>query len=112
MAHKIEWSDDAIADFAEITEFIERTSPANANAVVEAIRAASRRLPDFPSAHRIVPEWRANELRETFVHRWRLMYRVLPDRVRIVSVVQGSQLLDNIEGRSFQDGPQQEYVAS
>ena len=109
MAHKIEWSDDAIADVAE---FIERTSPANANAVVEAIRAASRRLPDFPSAHRIVPEWGGNERRETFVHRWRLMYRVLPDRVRIVGVIHGSRLRGSIDARSFQESQQQEYVAS
>ena len=84
----------------------------NASAVVKAIDAAASRVVDFPYANRIVPEWADPERRETFVHRWRLMYRVLPDRVRIVGIIHGSRLLENIEDRSFQEGPQQEYVAS
>lgn len=112
MAYKIEWSDDALADVVEIAQYIERSSPANANAVVEAIRTTALGLIDFPYVHRMVPEWQDNDRRETFVHRWRLMYRVMPGRVRIVGVIHGSRLLDNIEGRSFQESPQQEYMAS
>lgn len=40
------------------------------------------------------------------------MYRTLPDRIRIVGVIHGARLLSNIEGRSFEEGPQAEYIAS
>ena len=39
------------------------------------------------------------------------MYRILPDRIRIVGVIHGSRLLDNFEGRSFEETAQVEYMA-
>ena len=112
MAHEVEWSDEAIADVEAIAEYVSRTSPANADRVVQAIRASALKLPDFPHAHRVIPEFGDTDRRETFVHRWRLMYRVLPDRVRIVGVIHGNRPLDTVKGRSFEEAPQQEYLAS
>ena len=40
------------------------------------------------------------------------MYRVLPDRIWIVGVIHGNRPLDTIEGRAFEEAPQQEYLAS
>ena len=112
MADKVEWSDEAIADVEALAEYISRTPPVNADRVVQAIRASALKLPDFPNAHRVIPEFGDPERRETFVHRWRLMYRVLPDRIRIVGVIHGNRPLDMIEGRAFEEAPQQEYLAS
>lgn len=112
MARIVEWSSEATADVVELAEYIERQSPQNARSVVRAIRAAALDLPSFPFSHRIVPEWNDPDRRETFVHRWRLMYRILPDRIRIVGVIHGSRKLDNIVGRSFEEPAQAEYMAS
>lgn len=112
MARLVEWSDEALRDVEEIAEYIERSSPQNAVDVVRAIRAAALRLEPFPMAHRMIPELHDPDRRETFVHMWRLMYRVLPDRIRIVGVIHGARLLTNISDRSFEEGPQQEYIAS
>lgn len=112
MAHEIEWSEEATADLDEIARYIAQTSPRNASDVVAAILAAARCLPILPYAHRMVPEWQDTDRRETFVHRWRLMYRIMPDRIRIVGVIHGARLLDNLQGRSFEEAPQQEYAAS
>jgi plasmid stabilization system protein ParE len=112
MARLIEWSDEAVRDVKEFADYIERSSPKNARDVVKAIRAAAFGLEPFPMAYRVVPERQDPELRETFVHRWRLLYRVLPDRIRIVGVVHGARPLSKLQDRSFEEGPQQEYVAS
>ncbi len=112
MVRQVEWSVEAIEDLIGIKDYLLEQTPSNAEAIVRQIEMASDRLIDFPYSHRMVPEWQDNERRETFVHRWRLMYRVLPDRVRIVGVIHGSRLLGNIDDRSFQESQQQEYVAS
>ena len=112
MAHEIEWSDEAIADVEALAEYIARSSPANADRVVVAIRTSTLKLTDFPHAHRIIPEFADPSRRETFVHRWRLMYSILPDRIRIVGVIHGNRPLDTIDGRAFEEAPQQEYLAS
>ena len=117
MVRQIEWSAEAIEDLAGIKDYLLEQTPGNAEAIIRQIEMAGERLIDFPYANRVVPEWADPERRETFVHRWRLMYRVLPDQVlpdqvRIVGVIHGSRMLEYIDGRSFQDAPQQEYVAS
>lgn len=112
MVREVEWSDEASHDLEAIGDFISKSSPANAEKVVFEILEAADRLVMFPFAHRMVPELHDPDRRETFVHRWRLMYRVLPDRIRIVGVIHGARLLTNISDRSFEEGPQQEYVAS
>ena len=111
MARVVEWSSEATADVVGLAEYIEQRSPQNARSVVRAIQTAALGLPSFPYSHRMVPEWNDPVRRETFVHRWRLMYRILPDRIRIVGVIHGSRLLDNFEGRSFEETAQVEYMA-
>lgn len=112
MAHQVEWSSEAVRDVEEIADYIERQSPGNAARVVRAIHAATLALDPFPRAFRIVPERGDPDLHETFVYRWRVMYRVSADRIRIVAVVHGSRLLANLANRSFEEPPQAEYVVS
>jgi plasmid stabilization system protein ParE len=45
------------------------------------------------------------------VYQYRLMYRVEPDRIRILRVVHGRRLLKNVPG-SFEEPPQQSYSAA
>ena len=112
MVRQIEWSDEAISDLMGIRDYLLQQTPGNTEAIIRRIEKAAERLPDFPHAHRVIPEFGDTDRRETFVHRWRLMYRVLPDRVRIVGVIHGNRPLDTVEGRSFEETPQQEYLAS
>jgi plasmid stabilization system protein ParE len=112
VVRQIVWSDEASRDLEEIKDYVSQSSPANAEGVVMAMIEAADRLAIFPYAHRMIPELRDPDRRETIVYRWRLMYRVLPDRIRIVGVIHGARLLSNIPDRSFEEGPQQEYAAS
>lgn len=112
MVRKVVWTPDARADLRDIRDYVALTSPTNAQAVTRAITYAAEQLVTFPYAHRAIPELHDPDRRETFVHRWRLMYRILPDRIRIVGVIHGALRLSNISDRSFEEGPQQEYIAS
>lgn len=112
MVRQVEWSDEALPDLFEIKIYIERGAPQTARSVVAEFEMAAEALVGFPYAHRVMPEWQDPDRRETFVHNWRLMYRILQDRIRIVAVIHGSRLLSNIEGRSFQETRQAEYVAT
>jgi plasmid stabilization system protein ParE len=98
-------------DIASIREYIARDSPANAKKVVAAIEAAADRLVDFPYAYRMIPEFQDPDRRETFVYQYRPMYRVEEDRVRILRVIHGRRLLENVPG-SFEEPPQEQYHAA
>ncbi len=113
MVRQIVWSAEALTDLHEIKGYISTQSPANAEKIVRAIERAADNLADFPLSHRVVPEWGHDERRETFVYKWRLMFRILPEQLRIVGVIHGARLLDNVDpSRSFEEAPQQDYVAS
>ena len=59
----------------------------------------------------MVPEFQDPNRRETFVHQWRLMYRVESDHIRILRVVHGRRLIKNVPG-SFEEASQDAYSAA
>jgi plasmid stabilization system protein ParE len=102
----------AEADIGEIGSYLERVaSPVVAASVVTKIRAAAFNVVDFPYAYRMIPELQDRERRETFVYQYRVMYRVEPDCIRILRVVHGRRLLENMPG-SFEELPQEAYSAT
>ncbi len=112
MAYQIIWTPAAEADIEEIGQYLERAaSPAIAVSVVSKIRAAGLRYCDFPLSARVIPEFQDPTRRETFVHEWRLMFRIEDDHIRILRVVHGRRLLRNVPG-SFEEAPQEIYSAA
>ena len=109
MARGVVWRRRARADIAAIKAHIARNSPANAKKVVAEIERTADRLVDFPYKFRMIPEFGDSDRRETFVYKYRLMYRVEPTCIRILRVVHGQRLLRNIPG-SFEESPQEEFV--
>ncbi len=97
MAPRLIWSDRALGDVAEIVAYIEKDSPTYARNVVRQMFARADALPDQPGQGRRVPEYDgAQEIREVFVHRWRLIYAVQPEVLRIVAVIHGARLIENV----------------
>jgi plasmid stabilization system protein ParE len=77
---------------------------------VAAIQQAADGLVVFPYKFRMIPEFQDPDRRETFVYKYRLMYRIEPAVVRILRVVHGQRLLKNVPG-SFEES-QAEYSAA
>ena len=97
MAHALIWSDRARADLFEILAYVDASSPFYANAVSERFETRADLLPDQPRQGRRLPENRTDrDIREVFVHRWRLIYEVTPDTVVLLAVLHGARLIDDV----------------
>jgi plasmid stabilization system protein ParE len=112
MAHEIVWTAAAEADIEEIGQYLEKVaSSAVATSVISRIRAAGLRCCDSPFAACMIPEFQDPNRRETFVHEWRLMYRVEDKHIHVLRVVHGRRLLKNVPG-SFEEIAQEPYRAA
>jgi plasmid stabilization system protein ParE len=111
MARVLVWSAAARADLDEIEAYIAAQSPLSARRVVEKMWEAARKQCDFPYSARMIPEFQDPTRRETFVHQWRLMFRVEDTHILILRVVHGRRLLRNVPG-SFEEPPQETYDAA
>ena len=86
MVYRTLWTDQAVADLREISEFIARRNPQAALKLGEAIFARVERLPDFPFMGRMVPEVGRSNLREIIYGSYRIFYRVI-ERTKIIEVL-------------------------
>ncbi len=66
--------------------------------LVARIYLATRNLEQFPHLGRHVPEQVEGEVREIFVQPYRILYRVTPDLVEVVTVLHGARLLGELPG--------------
>ena len=91
MAYSVTWADSAIASVAEQVEYIARDSPSYAATLVTRVERAANSLFQFPNRGRIVPEYGDDTIRELFVDRYRLIYRIRSDGVLIAAFVHGAR---------------------
>jgi toxin ParE1/3/4 len=97
VARRLIWSPRARQNLRAILDFLARDSPGNEGPVAERFFARVASLPDQPGQGRRVPEYEGSqELREVFVHRWRIIYRVTEEKVAIIAIVHGARLLKNV----------------
>jgi len=91
------WSPSASRDLADICACIGRDSEYYARLFAQRVVAATEALVQFPEAGRMVPEFGRRDLRELLFQKYRIVYRVKPNEVQIVTVVHGARLLPDIE---------------
>jgi plasmid stabilization system protein ParE len=87
----VHWTESALADLQAIEVVIARHSQRYARGMVERIYGRSERLATHPRSGPIVPEYQDESLRELFEDPYRIVYRVLEDRVDIVAVVHSAR---------------------
>ena len=91
MAHTLVWSPEAVDDVEAIARYIERDSPWYARAVASKIVETAESILEFSEMGRLVPEIGDSSIRERFVHRYRIIYRLEVARVLVVAVIHGRQ---------------------
>ncbi|HEY7318452.1 MAG TPA: type II toxin-antitoxin system RelE/ParE family toxin [Candidatus Binatia bacterium] len=91
MDREIVWTLRAIADLESIVEYIFRDSEFYATAVARELIAAARSLMTFGDRGRMVPEYEDPTVREIIVRRYRLIYRVKPQRIEVLRIIHGAQ---------------------
>ena len=93
---KLIWSSEAADDLEEICEYISKDSEYYARLFAQRIILLVERIADFPMAGRIVPEYQWNDLRERVFQNYRIVYRIKPDAVEIVTIVHVARLFPRV----------------
>jgi plasmid stabilization system protein ParE len=93
---KVVWSEEAASALAALEmRLARRYSPEKAARIVEQLVRRVDRLEDHPQLGRVVPEYREWQLRE-LVDRWnRVLYRLRPDVIEVVTIVPARMPLDD-----------------
>ena len=91
---EVKWTLQAADDLESITGLIASDSGAYARLFASDILSAAERLQQFPNLGRIVPEVNDTTIRELLLGNYRVIYRVQPDLVEVLTVYHGRRLLD------------------
>ncbi|MCH7958834.1 MAG: type II toxin-antitoxin system RelE/ParE family toxin [Candidatus Hydrogenedentes bacterium] len=91
---EIRWTIQAIEDLEAIVEFIASDSPHYASLFAIDVLAAVKRLADFPNSGKHLKEIENPSIREVLFGTYRVIYRVKPELVEILTVYHGARLLD------------------
>ena len=89
---KLVWSPLALERMGEIADFIAQERPQVAEEWVEEVFAAVENLVCFPGSGRVVPEVRREQIREMIHGNFRIIYRLDPAQVSILTVRHARQL--------------------
>ena len=88
------WSRRAVDDFEELVSYISQDSELYAVNFATKIVNAVETLKVFPEIGRIVPEYNSPGIREIIYRNYRIIYKLIPGSVEIVTVFQGSRHLE------------------
>jgi len=89
----VRWTDTAIGHLQAIHDYIAQNSPIYAQRVVDRITRRSQQIASLPRSGQIVPEHGLDEVREVFEKPYRIIYRILPDRIDVLAVIHGMRRL-------------------
>jgi len=90
---RVHWTDRAKTRLRLIHDHIAKDAPLVATQVVERLLQRSIQIGDLPSSGRAVPEYKREDMREILERPYRIIYRILPGRIDIISVMHYRQLL-------------------
>ena len=92
---RIRWTEKASNDALEIYDFIAKNSETYAATVYNQILDRPEpQLIDHPHSGSVVPEFEREDIREVFVHSFRIIHLVLKDEIRILTVCHGANPVD------------------
>jgi plasmid stabilization system protein ParE len=87
---KLLWSAQSVTDLDTIYTYIANDSPIYAQRIIDRIIERGEQLVKFPRSGRHVPEFNRPDIREIFEGRYRIIYRIKPDALEIVTVLHGA----------------------
>ena len=90
---RVHWTDRAKARLRLIHDYIAHDAPLVAPQVIERLIDRSRQIGAAAHAGRQVPEYQREDLHEILERPYRLIYRILPDRIDVIIVMHYRQLL-------------------
>jgi plasmid stabilization system protein ParE len=92
-APRVRWTFRAKDDLLVIAHFIATDDPVAARAWVAKLREQVRRAASTPLAGRRVPELARDDIREVLLRSYRIVYRIEPRGIVVLTVFEGHRLL-------------------
>jgi len=89
----VHFTDAASEQLDAIYNYIANDSSHYAKRVVDQIVRKAHNTGIMPRAATIVPEYSRPDIREVFAYRYRIIYRILADRIDIIAIVHGAKPL-------------------
>lgn len=90
---KVVWTKQAKRDLKAIYDYIASDSEYYASEVIDAILEAEHRIDEYPTAGGIVRERMRRDIRQAKRYSYRIIYKILPSRIDILTVVHESRNL-------------------
>ena len=90
---RLSWSHRARADLEAIGDYIARDDAAAAERWVMRIIAAAEKVVPTPLRGRRVPEVSRDDVREVLLRSYRIVYRVSPGQIQVLTVFEGHRLI-------------------
>ncbi len=90
------WTSQALSDVVAIEEYIAHDSPRAADAWCRRIRDRARRAAKLPRAGRVVPEFGRDDVREVLVKSYRIVYRIDPQGIVVLTVFESHKALRSL----------------
>jgi plasmid stabilization system protein ParE len=90
---RVRFTDEAKVCLRAIRTYVAKDSPQNADALIDRLTRRTEQIGGLPLSGRQVPEYEQDNLREILERPYRIIYRILPDEIQIVSVMHYRQLL-------------------
>ena len=91
---KIVWTELAVEKLEECADYIAADKPIAALKWTEKIRTSINKLKKFPEIGRTVPEIKRIDIREIVEGNYRIIYKVELERISILTIRHGKQLLN------------------
>lgn len=88
---RVHWTDHAKQQLAAIHDHIALDSERYALRVVDRLTRRSQQISRFPKSGRMVPELDREDIREVIETPYRIVYRILADRIDVLTVFHAAQ---------------------
>ena len=101
---RLEWAEPAVASLEAIHDYIAQDQPFYAERFIDRLMVSAELLMDFPEIGRRVYEAGQKDVREIIFQGYRIIYRVHPDVIRVITVLHGSRNLTVLQPKPWEVG--------
>jgi addiction module RelE/StbE family toxin len=88
------WSPRSLTDLEIIYNFIQQDSNENARKFIEELIREAIKIPEFPLAGRVVPEFNNRKTREKIYKNYRIIYRIQANNVELITILHQARRLN------------------
>ncbi len=94
---KVFWTKESIDRLNEIELYIAQDNPDAVIKFIDSLISLTENLSGNPEIGRVVPEFSIKAIRELLYKNYRIVYLVKKNRVEVLTVFEGHQLLKKVE---------------